>query len=248
MRFCPYAHRAHLVLDAKSLPYQVTWVNLSQKPEWLCDMSKLGKVPALGLTNECGAGVMPTYIYESLIVADYLDDKFPAVQLHPVDPLAKVLDRLLLEQYSSAVGKLFYQIAFNDGAEAERIALMAALDATEAEYRRRQCPFFGGNTPKMVDYMMWPTFERLASLPILKGDTYALDAQRFPGMVNFVSVKTRAYFMIVLFFFICHHAQLKWKEYMMTLPAVQKWFVSGEDHASFTLSHKNGPTAYDMLL
>lgn len=58
----------------------------------------MDKVPALGLTNETGT----PYIYDSLVVADYLDDKFAQVPLHPKYPLAKTLDRLWIQQFYDA--------------------------------------------------------------------------------------------------------------------------------------------------
>lgn len=105
MRFCPFAHRIHLVLNAKQLQYHSIFINLQAKPEWLTQYSRLGKVPALGLTNEPGQ----PFLTESLMVADYLDEKYPAVRLHPVDPLAKVTDRLLVQRFEPVAGA-FYRI------------------------------------------------------------------------------------------------------------------------------------------
>lgn len=45
MKFCPYAQRAHLVLDAKKIPYNVCFINLTEKPEWFSKVSALLKVP-----------------------------------------------------------------------------------------------------------------------------------------------------------------------------------------------------------
>ena len=47
MKYCPYAHRIQLVLDFKDIPYHTIHINLTLKPEWLTDVSPLGKVPAL---------------------------------------------------------------------------------------------------------------------------------------------------------------------------------------------------------
>lgn len=45
MKFCPFAQRVHLVLDAKKIPYNICWINLTEKPEWLSKVSALLKVP-----------------------------------------------------------------------------------------------------------------------------------------------------------------------------------------------------------
>lgn len=81
MRFCPYAHRVHLVLDAKKIPYHSIFINLNDKPEWLTEYSPLGKVPALQLITADGK---PALI-ESLIIAEYLDEMYPEPRLFPKD-------------------------------------------------------------------------------------------------------------------------------------------------------------------
>nr|XP_033328382.1 pyrimidodiazepine synthase-like [Megalopta genalis] len=75
MRFYPYAQRIHLVLYAKMIPYDVVYVNLMSKPEWLLEKSPYGKVPRV----EMNGGET---LYESLIIADYLDKVYPQNMLN----------------------------------------------------------------------------------------------------------------------------------------------------------------------
>lgn len=159
MRFCPFAQRIHLVLAAKQIPYHTINVNLTEKPQWITKYSPLGKVPALGLTNETGT----PYIYESLVVADYLDEKFPQAPLYPKDPLQKTLDRLWVEQFNDVI-KVYYQILFGkDALTAELLTPIAdGLYKFEEELQRRGTVFFGGDKPGMLDYMIWPWCERFA--------------------------------------------------------------------------------------
>lgn len=103
MRFCPYAQRAHLVLEAKNIPYHTTNIDLKKKPEWLPQKSALGKVPALELPGE------QEPIIESLIIADYLDEKYPQNPLHSKDPLQKSRDRILVERFNDFI-RPFYKI------------------------------------------------------------------------------------------------------------------------------------------
>ncbi|KAJ8937131.1 hypothetical protein NQ318_019393, partial [Aromia moschata] len=73
--------------------YDIVNINLSSKPDWLYDKSPYGKVPALEL--ETG-----DVLYESLIIVDYLDERYHQHQLHAKDPLQKAKDRLLIEQFN----------------------------------------------------------------------------------------------------------------------------------------------------
>lgn len=182
MRFCPYAQRIHLVLDAKQIPYHTIYVNLVQKPEWLTKYSPLGKVPALGLTNEKDT----PYIYESLMVAEYLDEKYPQVPLYPKDPLAKTWDRLWIESFNDLINA-FYRAAIT-GPEGKPTPgslteLAEGLDKFEAELKKRGDVFYGGKKPGMLDYMIWPWCERFAVFKYIVGDKYEMDKERYPKLV-----------------------------------------------------------------
>jgi len=93
MRFCPYAQRVRLVLDAKKIPYQTINLNLSSKPQWFLDKNPLGKVPTV-LDGE-------EIFYESLPVADYLDDTYPGRSLNPKEPKERLRDRMVLAHYDA---------------------------------------------------------------------------------------------------------------------------------------------------
>jgi len=164
MRFCPFAQRAHLVLEAKKIPYHTAYINLTEKPEWLVEKSPLLKVPALELP---GATTGP--LIESLVISDYLDEAYPTNPLHSKDPLQKAYDRILIERFTACIGP-FYKIAFSEnGAEGCPGAITefsAGLDVFEAELRKRGNKFFGGAKPGMLDYMIWPWCERTEMFPV----------------------------------------------------------------------------------
>jgi len=219
MRFCPYAQRIHLVLDAKQIPYHTVNINLKQKPEWLTQYSPLGKVPALGLTNETNV----PFIYESLIVADYLDEKYPQVPLYPNDPLAKTFDRLWIERFDDVI-KSFYRAAVGaaEGASAAVTEVSNGLQKYEEELKKRGSLYFGGSKPGMLDYMIWPWIERFAVLKLLVPENL-INREKFP--------------LLIL-----------WNDNMIKDSAVQNTYVSAENHLKFIQGHKAGTPDYDMLL
>lgn len=156
MRFCPFAQRAHLVLDAKNIPYHVAFINLDSKPEWLERVSPLLKVPALEIPGVSGS------LIESLIIAEFLDEKYPQNPLFPKDPLQKARDKILIERFNDFMGP-YYRILMNhktDGAPGAITELTTVLDLFEKELKSRNTKFFGGSKPGMLDYMIWPWCER----------------------------------------------------------------------------------------
>jgi len=44
MQFCPYAHRARLVLKAKGVPHDIVNINLAEKPEWYLNVHPEGTI------------------------------------------------------------------------------------------------------------------------------------------------------------------------------------------------------------
>lgn len=220
MRFCPFAQRVHLVLDAKGIPYHSIFINLSDKPEWLTEKSPLGKVPALELINEPGN---PS-IFESLIVCEYLDEKYPKKPLFPKDPLQKARDKILIERFNTVISSM-YKVFIQglEGAPGSLTEIVQGLDLYEKELDHRNSAYFGGKSPGMLDYMIWPWCERADMLKYLVGDKYKMDQERFPKLI-------------------------KWRSLMQEDPAVKCSFVSGENHAKYIESRRAGDPDYDMLL
>lgn len=182
MRFCPFAQRAHLVLEAKKIPYHTININLTNKPEWLKEKNPLLKVPALEIPN---GGI----IVESLIVADYLNEKYPERPLYPSDPLKKAIERMWIERFAavtSAMYRVFSSWNSPGGAPGALTEICEGLDLYEAELKTRGTPFFFGDQPGMLDYMIWPWCERSDMLKYLVGDKYALDNARYPKLVRSV--------------------------------------------------------------
>ncbi|XP_063227249.1 pyrimidodiazepine synthase-like [Bacillus rossius redtenbacheri] len=177
MRFCPYAQRIHLVLDAKKIPYEVVNVNLTQKPEWLYSKSPQGKVPVLELDGDC--------LHESAIIADYLDDKYQHWPLHPRDPWKKAKDKLLLDQFNKVVCLLMRMLRSPRNIDKLFMEeLMEELDVFEAELTARGTPFYGGSRPGMLDYMIWPWCERSDMPRIVVGDRWNLPKERFRHLME----------------------------------------------------------------
>lgn len=179
MRFCPFAQRVHLVLDAKDIPHHNVYCNLTDKPEFLFQHSPQGTVPAVQLPGEENQS-----LYESLIIADYLDEKYPQRQLYPKCPFKRAADRVLIKKFDTVISAM-YKVFVNPIPEPGAIIDIAVrLDAFEEELARRGTQYFHGDLPGMVDYMIWPWCERADMLSYLIGDRYKLDDERFPKLVS----------------------------------------------------------------
>ncbi|XP_058508230.1 glutathione S-transferase omega-1-like [Solea solea] len=167
MRFCPFAQRTRLVLNAKGIKHETININLKDKPEWFLAKNPLGLVPTL----ETSAGEV---IYESPITCDYLDEVYPGKKLLPSSPYEKAQQKMMLEHFSKVVPYL-YTIPMGrrkgedvSGLEAELKEKLAKFDQDLVDKKTK---FFGGNSITMIDYMMYPFMERMAVAEI----QYCLD-------------------------------------------------------------------------
>ncbi|CAF3380130.1 unnamed protein product [Rotaria sp. Silwood2] len=157
MRFCPYVQRAKLVLAAKNIPYEEININLVEKPEWYLEKTPPGQVPALEWIDNDTKEVR--FIPESLIVSDYLDETKAENRLQPNDSYVKAQQRILVERFNNVVSP-FYKFLRSHGTEGSE-DLNKSLTTYENALNDT---YFGGSKPAMVDYMLWPWFERLPLL------------------------------------------------------------------------------------
>lgn len=84
-----YSHRVRIVLAEKGVTYDVLDVELNQKArEELCEINPYGTTPVLVDRD--------LWLYQSEVVMEYLDERFPHPPLMPIYPVARARSRLLL--------------------------------------------------------------------------------------------------------------------------------------------------------
>ena len=93
--YCPYSHRCRFVFGEKEMEAELREVNINEKPEELALYNPYNQVPVL-VDREL-------YLYESNIIAEYLDDRFPHPQLMPPDIVLRARLRLLLFKLDAEV-------------------------------------------------------------------------------------------------------------------------------------------------
>ncbi|XP_038152508.1 glutathione S-transferase omega-1-like [Cyprinodon tularosa] len=157
MRFCPFAQRTRLVLHAKGIKFDTININLKDKPDWFLEKNPYGLVPVI----ETPAGEV---VFESMITSEYLDEVYPEKKLLPATPFGKAKQRMMLEHFSKIIPHFFKITSARrkgddvSGLEAELKEKFTDLNNRLVKEKTR---FFGGDTITLIDYMMWPFFERL---------------------------------------------------------------------------------------
>jgi RNA polymerase-associated protein len=85
---CPFSQRCRLVLFEKGMDFEIKDVDLFNKPEEISIMNPYAQVPIL-VERELT-------LYESNIINEYIDERFPHPQLMPADPVMRARARLFL--------------------------------------------------------------------------------------------------------------------------------------------------------
>ncbi|XP_066457783.1 glutathione S-transferase omega-1-like [Eleutherodactylus coqui] len=164
MRFCPYALRARLVLVAKEIRHEVININLLSKPEWFLEKSPQGSVPSLETPDG-------RIIYDSIVVCDYLDEAFPGKKLTPEDPYEKAQQKMLLKcvnKVASILQQIFSANKNNLDTTELKTQFFEEFKKLEEGLAKKNTPYFGGESVSMIDYMIWPFFERLVTFDVLE--------------------------------------------------------------------------------
>lgn len=88
---CPFSHRCRFVLFEKGMDFEIRDIDLYNKPEDISVMNPYGQVPILVERD--------LILYESNIINEYIDERFPHPQLMPADPVMRARTRLFLYNF-----------------------------------------------------------------------------------------------------------------------------------------------------
>jgi stringent starvation protein A len=84
----PWSHRVRIVLAEKGLGIEIVSVAAGSLPEDLLDLNPYHSAPTLVDRD--------LVLYDSRVIMEYIDERFPHPPLMPVDPLARAKTRLAL--------------------------------------------------------------------------------------------------------------------------------------------------------
>jgi len=150
---CHYSHRARFILCEKSASADVEFVSGKEFPEDLQELNPYGTLPIL-IDRDLA-------LFDSRIIMEYLDERFPHPPLYPIDPVSRARSRLLIHR----IDKDWYALlddVINAGekkaAKAKKLLrenLIAALPLFEAN------KYFLSDDFTLVDGILAPLLWRL---------------------------------------------------------------------------------------
>jgi glutathione S-transferase len=173
---CPYAQRSRMVLIEKGIDFELTEIDVYNRPPWFKEVSPYGKVPVLRHDDQV--------IYESAIINQYLDEVFPRPALMPADPYERAQARIWMDYCETRFLPTIHRVMWEREQAAKHPQnlekLYEVLRFMEHEGLRRlgAGPFWMGQEPTLVDFQFAPFFERFAVYEELAGVHWPRDCTR----------------------------------------------------------------------
>jgi RNA polymerase-associated protein len=150
----PWSHRTRIVLAEKSIHYDTIDVQDGSLPEDLLDLNPYHSVPTLVDRD--------LVLYDSRVIIEYLDERFPHPPLMPVDPVARAQFRLALyrieRDWYSLARQLDGPAESKQAQEARKILResdIGSIDVFKAK------PYFLSDEFSLVDATIAPILWRL---------------------------------------------------------------------------------------
>ncbi len=153
---CPFSQRCRFVLFEKGMDFEIRDIDLYNKPEDISVMNPYGQVPILVERD--------LVLYESNIINEYIDERFPHPQLMPADPVMRARTRLFLYNFEK---ELFTHVCVLENRNSPDEKLLETARNTIRDRLSQLAPmllknkFMLGEEFSMLDVAMAPLLWRL---------------------------------------------------------------------------------------
>ena len=146
-------HRTRIVLNEKDIVHEVTLIDPKKMPEDLLDLNPYGSLPTLVDRD--------LVLYNSRVIMEYLEERFPHPPLMPVGPVQRAQTRLALFQ----VEHDWYPLVDIIETKGEKAVVKAKKDLTESISSVAEIftsmPYFLSEDFSLVDASIAPIMWRL---------------------------------------------------------------------------------------
>ncbi|MCC6535079.1 MAG: glutathione S-transferase family protein [Burkholderiales bacterium] len=153
---CPWVQRAAIVLQAKNIAYDITYIDRDHRPDWFLAVSPHAKVPVLVIDGKDA-------LFESNAIAEYLDETVPP-RLHPENALVRARNRAwtdFVPTFASTISNTMYTDSEEEfNAQAAKIAGPFGKLEEELAKHDGKGPYFNGAALSLVDAAYAPFLQR----------------------------------------------------------------------------------------
>jgi len=164
---CPFSQRCRFVLYEKGMDFEIKDVDIFNKPEDLAVMNPYNQVPVLVERD--------LILYESNIINEYIDERFPHPQLMPGAPVMRGRGRLVLFRMEKELFSLVHVLENPNSTNKEmakaREAIGNGLTMLAPAFTKNK--YILGDDFSMIDVALSPLLWRLDHYDIKLGKSAA---------------------------------------------------------------------------
>ncbi len=155
---CAMSHCARFVLHEKGIAADIEFYDPNNAPEDLLELNPTGTSPTLIERD--------LVLYDSRIIMEYLDERFPHPPLHQMDPVSRANARMVIKRIDQEWYELLDEILHSGekkSARAKKMLKESILNATPIFAAR---PYFMSDEFSLIDCAIAPLLWRLPSIGI----------------------------------------------------------------------------------
>jgi stringent starvation protein A len=155
---CPMSHAARFVLQEKAIVSEVEYYDPDNPTEELLELNPTGVSPTLVERD--------LVLYDSRIIMEYLDERFPHPPLHQMDPVSRASARMIIKRIDQDWYPLLDEISESGDKKSSKAKkqLRESLIAAAPIFTDR--PFFMSEEFSLIDCALAPLLWRLPMLGI----------------------------------------------------------------------------------
>ncbi|MEE2766834.1 MAG: glutathione S-transferase N-terminal domain-containing protein [Pseudomonadota bacterium] len=150
-----YCHRARLVLAEKGIGAEIVYVDPTDPPEDFLELNPYGNLPSMVDRD--------LVLYNSRIIMEYLDERFPHPPLHPMDPVSRAQSRIVVYRLKEDWYALLEEIERLGDKKSVKVKKRLRESLATAASIFAAKPYFMSDEFSLIDCALAPLLWRLPS-------------------------------------------------------------------------------------
>ena len=155
-----YSHRVRIVMEEKGVTSEIIDTDANNLSDEILEVSPYAELPVLVDRDVC--------LYDSLILMEYLDERFPHPPLLPVYPVSRAHIRLFIQRIEKYWSMIFDELVQGNQTEAKAKKLRTELKSQIMGMSQilKEKPYFMSDEFSLVDCCIAPILWRLPLIGI----------------------------------------------------------------------------------
>jgi len=168
---CAMSHCVRFAMFEKGVTTEIEYYDPSEPPEDLLELNPNATSPTLIERD--------LVLYDSRIIMEYLDERFPHPPLHQMDPVSRAKTRMIIKRIDQDWYQLLDEILHSGEKKSARAKKMLKESLISANPVFQAQPFFMNDEFSLIDCALAPLLWRLPSLGLeLPGEAIEAYADR----------------------------------------------------------------------